>query len=266
MQKIMITGATGLLGRTLYNTLKNEFAVIGTGFSRAKKPILPLDLSDHQAVTAFLECHKPTVLVHAAAERKPDVCENSPEQTIALNVAASAFLATECAKRHIRLLFVSTDYVFDGHDAPYLESAVTNPVNLYGKTKQQAEQAVLAASPLHSVIRIPVLYGDVATLSESAVTVIATQLKADAQTSHDNWAIRYPTHVEDIAFTLRDLIKQPSELGGIFHISDVQAMTKYQMAQVMAQILGYPCELLLPLGEPTQSAAPHTIVPWPTRD
>ncbi|OHU84595.1 MULTISPECIES: dTDP-4-dehydrorhamnose reductase family protein [Pseudoalteromonas] len=255
MQKVMITGATGLLGRTLYKTLKHEFAVVGTGFSRATAPILPLDLADQQAVITFLELHKPTVLIHAAAERKPDVCENSPQQTIALNVAASEFLAKECAKRNIRLLFISTDYVFDGQDAPYYESATPNPLNLYGQTKQQAEQAVLNASPLHTIIRVPVLYGDVTSLNESAVTVIATQLKQDDQTSHDNWAIRYPTHVEDIAFTLRDLLIQPEALGGIFHISDSQAMTKFDMACVMADILGYPSELLTPQGKPTQTAA-----------
>ncbi|CAH9067204.1 dTDP-4-dehydrorhamnose reductase [Pseudoalteromonas holothuriae] len=258
MQKIMITGATGLLGRTLYNTLINDFEVIGTGFSRAKAPLHSLDLGNQHAVIDFLEHHKPDALVHAAAERKPDVCEAAPEQTIALNVAASEFLAKQCAQRGIHFIFISTDYVFDGKAPPYLESAQTAPLNLYGRTKQQAEQAVITQSKQHSIIRVPVLYGDVAELAESAVSVIATQISATEKTQHDNWAVRYPTHVEDIAFTLRDLLKHPANLGGIFHISDTQAMSKYQMACIMADVLGYSSTLLEPIDLPSQSAArPH---------
>ncbi|BBN80081.1 NAD(P)-dependent oxidoreductase [Pseudoalteromonas sp. A25] len=258
MQKIMLTGATGLLGRTLYSTLVNDFEVVGTGFSRATAPLYQLDLGNQNAVIDFLELHQPDALIHAAAERKPDVCENAPEQTIALNVAASEFLAKQCALRDIALIFISTDYVFDGKAPPYLESAQTNPLNLYGQSKQQAEQAVLAHSSRHSVVRVPVLYGDVSELAESAVSVIATQISATETTKHDNWAVRYPTHVEDIAFTLRDLLKCPENLGGIFHISDNQAMSKYDMACIMADILGYPKSLLEPFDEPSQSAArPH---------
>lgn len=254
MKKVMITGATGMLGRALVNTLKPTFEVIGTGFSRASDCISKLDLNDQEAIYQFLDTHQPDILIHAAAERKPDVCEQSPEQTLALNVQATQFLAQQCKTRKIRLIFISTDYVFDGTQAPYIENSATNPLNFYGQSKQQAEQAVLVCSELHSVIRVPVLYGDVTHLAESAVTVIAEQINETIPSEHDHWAVRYPTHVEDIALTLKDLLKQPESLGGIFHISNHQAMSKYDMACIIAEHRNYPRSLLTPLPTPSQTA------------
>ncbi|MCG7537478.1 SDR family oxidoreductase [Pseudoalteromonas sp. OOF1S-7] len=256
MQTIAITGATGLLGRALVKILETRYNIIGTGFRRATPPLVSLDLSDQRAVHTFLDEYAPDVLIHAAAERKPDVCETDHAQTLALNVAASEHLATQCRQRGIRLFFISTDYVFDGTEPPYREQAKTNPLNFYGQSKQRAEQAVLSIDPAHCVIRVPVLYGEVEYLAESAVTVIAEQLKASVSGSHDDWAVRYPTHVEDIALTLADLVALPAkELRGIYHVSDTQAMTKYQMARTMAPLLGIDAEQLIAVPEPTQSAA-----------
>ncbi|AZZ96642.1 SDR family oxidoreductase [Pseudoalteromonas sp. R3] len=267
MQTIAITGATGLLGRALVKTLEAHYHIIGCGFRRATPPQVSLDLSDKEAVCAFLDKYVPDVLIHAAAERKPDVCENDHEQTLALNVAASEHLAKQCTQRGIRLFFISTDYVFDGAEPPYIEQATTNPLNFYGQSKQQAEQAVLSSDDTHCVIRVPVLYGDVEYLAESAVTVIAEQLKSDPCSAHDDWAIRYPTHVEDIALTLADLIALPkAHLGGIYHVSDTQALTKYQMALTMASVLGLERANIVALPEPSQSAArPHNCALKDTR-
>ncbi|MBQ4812772.1 SDR family oxidoreductase [Pseudoalteromonas luteoviolacea] len=255
MKKIIVTGATGLLGRTLMQVLAQSHTVIGTGFSRAKAPIEQLDLNQETAIVNFLDKHQPDVLIHAAAERKPDICENDHQATIALNVKAAEFLANQCKARKIHFVFISTDYVFDGKSAPYLENSSHSPVNFYGQSKAQAEQAILSNSARHTIIRVPVLYGEVEYLAESAVTVIAQQILTQSNSKHDDWAIRFPTHVEDIALTLRALLQQPeSSIGGIFHISDNQSMTKYGMAKHIAHAVGRDPEDLVSIPEPTQSA------------
>lgn len=258
MAKIIVTGATGLLGRAIMNTLNKSHQVIGTGFTRAKHPILPLDLCDEKQVEQLLTQQMPDVVIHAAAERRPDKCENDQQQTLALNVEVSRQLANLCTKLGIHLLFISTDYVFDGTAPPYSESAPTNPLNFYGQSKAAAEQAILSVSPHHTIIRVPVLYGDVEHLAESAVTVIAEQIKEQKATKHDHWAIRYPTHVEDIALTIKNLIALPTEKSsGIFHISDNQSMTKYDMACIIANEVGIAAKFEA-LTEPDQSAPrPH---------
>lgn len=239
MQTVLITGATGLLGRAIYQQFKTQgYPVIGCGFSRAKAPILSLDLGDQHAVADFIKAHKPNVVIHAAAERRPDACENNQAATLALNLAATSFLAEQCKALNIRFFFISTDYVFDGTTPPYAEDATVNPLNFYGKTKALAEQAIKENSAAHTIIRVPVLYGAVETLGESAVTVIAEQLKNNPSTPQDNLAVRFPTHVDDIANTLVDLVAlEPQQTSGIFHITNHQAMTKYEMALRMADIL-----------------------------
>lgn len=255
----MVTGATGLLGRALMNTLKNSHQVIGTGFSRAKPPLISLDLCDKQQIEQLLNQEKPDVVVHAAAERRPDKCEFDQQQTLALNVDVSRQLASLCTSLGIRLFFISTDYVFDGTSPPYLESAATAPLNFYGQSKAAAEQAILSVSSNHTIIRVPVLYGEVEYLAESAVTVIAKQLIENKATKHDHWAIRFPTHVEDIALTIKDLIAQPAaKSSGIFHISGNQSMTKFDMACLIAEHLGINTETFEAQLEPDQSAPrPH---------
>ncbi|CCQ11380.1 dTDP-4-dehydrorhamnose reductase [Pseudoalteromonas luteoviolacea B = ATCC 29581] len=257
---ILITGATGLLGRCLYSTMNTklgtEHKIIGVGYSRAKAPLYSLDLGKEDALKAFFETHQPDVVIHAAAERKPDVCEQDPEATRALNVDTTDRLARLASQHNAKLFFISTDYVFDGKHAPYTENDEHSAVNFYGRSKSMAEAKVLASDKNHAVVRVPVLYGDVETLSESAVTIIAKHVLSDNQSAHDNWAIRYPTHVEDIALTLIDLIKLPAKQAcGVFHVSDNQAMTKFDIAQTIAEILGLPANQLTSLDEPSQDAA-----------
>ena len=125
-------------------------------------------------------------------------------------------LAQLCHQYQIELFFISTDYVFDGLTPPYAENAYTHPLNDYGFSKQQAEQAVLNY-PAHTVIRVPVLYGEVEFIEESALTITWAQLQQNTQPVMDNWAIRYPTHVNDIAATIYDVldITPPTMVNGV---------------------------------------------------
>ncbi|AIY67013.1 dTDP-4-dehydrorhamnose reductase family protein [Pseudoalteromonas piratica] len=268
MTKVLITGATGLLGRALFRVFsQQDFCVTGTGFSRAKAPIKQIDLTNKDNVTELLNTIEPDIIIHAAAERKPDMCENNKAHTKALNLAVTEHLAIEAKRLNARLFFISTDYVFDGTTPPYFEASTPNPLNFYGETKVLGEQCVLSVSANHTVIRVPVLYGDVETLSESAITTITEQVHTNPISKHDNWAVRYPTHVEDIAKTLVDLANLPSsETTGIFHVSDHQAYTKFQIATLTASLLNLDKSGVTPINEPSQSAnRPHNCALKDTR-
>lgn len=153
---------------------------------------------------------RPQAVVHCAANRFPDKCDKDPEGTRALNVAGSQSLASLCAARDTFLIYVSTDYVFPGKpgDAPYQSDARPAPTNFYGQTKLDGEYATLeeykkaGKSGLGIVLRVPVLYGDAETPSESAVNVLMdTVWKAQEEgfkTKMDHWALRYPTNTEDV--------------------------------------------------------------------
>lgn len=255
--KVLITGSTGLLGRALVKIFqKSGFHVLATGYSRATPPIIKLDLTDEEAVSTLLYSTKPDIIIHAAAERKPDICENNQTQTLSINLNATSHLATLAKKINARFFFISTDYVFNGNQAPYDENSDTEPLNFYGKTKEQAEKAILAISEQHTIIRVPVLYGDVLTLNESAITTIAQQIINEDSSTHDNWAIRYPTHVEDIALTLCDLSNLPAkQTSGIFHISNHQPMTKFDIAQCVINMPELNQKFIVADDNPSQDAS-----------
>ncbi|GAA5989543.1 hypothetical protein JCM10908_000524 [Rhodotorula pacifica] len=248
MVKTLVTGASGLLGRAVLEAFKQAgHEVKGTAYSRAGGDLVKLDLQDDVAVESFLSEFKPDVVVHCAAERRPDAVEANPAAVQKLNVGVPNLLSTlSRSENPFFLIYISTDYVFDGHAPPsgYEPDAATNPTNAYGVSKLEGEHAVLAGlkeGGKGCVLRVPVLYGRAESNSESAINVLVDAvLKAAAGTpvKMDNWAIRNPTCVEDIARVLRDLAvkSQEAAIPPILHFSAQQMYTKYDMAKIFARV------------------------------
>jgi dTDP-4-dehydrorhamnose reductase len=130
----------------------------GLAFSRAGGRLRRVDLTDAAAVEALLRELRPAVVVHAAAERRPDAVE-SGDAAARLNVAATATLARVAAELGAWLLYISTDYVFDGTSPPYGEDAAPRPLQRYGETKLAGEREVAAAHARALSLRLPILFG-----------------------------------------------------------------------------------------------------------
>ena len=189
-----------------------------------------------------------------AANRQPDACEKNPEQARKINVEATRALAEGTNARGILLIYISTDYVFAGREgeAPYETDAKTNPTNIYGEMKRDGEEAVLEAtreSGTGVVLRVPVLYGTTEYNGESAVNTILDAIEksknANANLKMDDWARRFPTNTQDVGRVCNDIavryIKDRPNLKTlpkILHFSAEEDMTKYEIAQRLAKILG----------------------------
>mgnify|MGYP001487384922 CR=1 FL=1 len=264
MSKVIVTGASGLLGRAIYKAFDGdpEWEVLGLAKSRVRAGLAFHDLLDAHATSQLLDRERPSVLIHSAAERKPDLCVGQPELTEALNVTATATLCEAARKVGAWVLFISTDYVFDGSRPPYSTDAVSHPLNFYGESKLAGEKATLSVDPSNAVLRVPILYGQVEELGESAVTVIARSLLDPTPAKMDHWAIRRPTLVDDVGRAClalsRICMSSRQSAAGRWHFSGNEAMTKYDMAVAMGQAIGCNSSHLMPDDQPPAGAArPH---------
>ncbi|XP_075222190.1 methionine adenosyltransferase 2 subunit beta-like [Lycorma delicatula] len=242
-KRVFLTGASGLLGRAVHSTfLADGWIVYGVAFSRVKEGLHKLDLTNKEAVIKAITEFKPSVVVHSAAQRYPDLVEKDPDLATVINVDATKYITEAAATVGSRVIYISTDYVFDGKSAPYSITDKPNPVNLYGKTKLLGEEVTLSVSKSNIVLRVPVLYGPVEKLSESAVTVLLEPLLNKSKTSKiSNYERRRPSHVNDIASICLKLstgIIQGDDLKGIFHWCGSEEFTKYDIVIKIAKLFG----------------------------
>jgi len=239
----------------------DEFTVTGTALRRSGDGLDRLDLCQEESVRTYLAKCAPDVIIHSAAERFPDVCENDLEATTRLNVDATRVVA-ECA-RDLKafLIYLSTDYVFDGTSPPYFPDSKTNPLNNYARSKRDGELAVRDAMNDAVVLRVPLLYGPTEDFDESPVTAIAGDVVSaeGKEIVFDDWATRYPTYTEDVAVVLRQLVQYRDTHGTrpgpqTFHWSGDEPMTKFGIGKAISETLGVSCDNLVPNPDPPPGA------------
>ncbi len=245
--KILITGSNGLLGQHLVKMLieTTPYQVVATGKAHCRLPFTAsalfnyysLDITDGVAVQTFLKLHKPSVVIHAAAMTQPDPCEVDPIACWEVNVTATRFLIDAAEEVKAFFIFISTDFVFDGLNGPYIETDTPGPVNYYGSSKLAAEKSVTESSLLQwAIVRTVLVYGNILVGNRS--NVISWVKENLAQEKHikvvgDQW--RTPTYVEDLAKGILLVIQKKAT--GIYHISGEEGMSPYDMAVATADYL-----------------------------
>ncbi|XP_039648324.1 methionine adenosyltransferase 2 subunit beta-like [Perca fluviatilis] len=203
-------------------------------------------------------CFSLVQVVHSAAERRPDVKERYTEATVTLNVHATSTLAKEAAVCGAFQLYISTDYMFDGRNPPYGEDDSPNPLNVYGRSKVEGERHYPGAA----VLRVPVLFGEVESVTESAVTSLWLDVQNVSEISLDHRLQRFPTDARDVAAVCRKLAQrqyQDPSIRGIFHFLAKEQMTKYEMSIAMATAFNLLSNHRIPLMEQLTAATPRPI-------
>lgn len=151
--KILITGARGQLGSDLMAVLGQRYEVVGCD-------IEDFDITNADAVRQHLTQIKPTIVLHAAAFTDVDRCESEPERAMAVNAEATGYIAATCRDLGARMIYYSTDYVFDGKKrSPYVESDEPNPQTAYGRSKLEGERRVREALTAYAILRLAWVYG-----------------------------------------------------------------------------------------------------------
>jgi dTDP-4-dehydrorhamnose reductase len=228
-QPVLITGATGTLGRA--------FARICTarGLAHSVCAREALDIADPTSVERAFARHRPWAVVNAAGYVKVDEAERDPERCFRENTTGPAVLARACARHGVRMLTFSSDLVFDGElGHPYLETDKTSPLSVYGHSKEQAEQQVLERYPRALVIRTSAFFGPWDEHNFVAI-VLRTLASGDAFNAASDLTVS-PTYVPDLVHAALDLLIDGE--SGIWHLTNARPMTWVDLAAQAASAAG----------------------------
>jgi dTDP-4-dehydrorhamnose reductase len=246
--KALITGAAGQLGHDLR-----------TCFADAGHEVLPfdrhaLDVTDPKDVQAALEHHRPDVVLHSAAYTKVDACETEVETAWAVNTTATWHLARSCADVGAAMVYLSSDYVFDGTlGRPYTEFDPVNPTSVYGRTKEGGERKVREALADHYVVRTSWVHG--ANGANFARTMLRLGRERGAVSVVDDQT-GSPTFTPDLAAQILRLVE--ARMPGTYHVTGSGQCTWFELARAIFDQAGLPVELT-----PTDTASFGAPAPRP---
>ena len=160
MQELFVTGASGLLGSRMVEPAKHNYEVIPLHNTRPlHSNSLRLDITNLSEVLSLFNKLKPHMVIHTASETNVDKCETRKEQAWRINVEGTRNIAFACSKVGAKLVYISTDYVFDGEKGNYTEQDKPNSINYYGVTKSEGESQVVQHCKNYAILRTSVLYG-----------------------------------------------------------------------------------------------------------
>lgn len=231
-----------MLGNCLYKKLQEKYQVKGLCFNTPSNNLVKIDISNPEAARNFISENNFDVIIHCAAIRSPDSCLNDPETAEKVNSVGSKNIAEAAGLIGAYLVYISTDYVFSGDNAPYCESDTPSPVNLYGKTKLDGEMYAQKVKK-HLIVRIPALYRTDLNDHKSIITMLAGEFKKNKPLSLDCKTVRYYTYADDISTAVAFLIKQ--EQQDIIHLSAKEKTSKADFARKVGVQMGYPPEAVL---------------------
>ncbi len=224
--KILVTGAAGMLGKRLVETLSERHEI--QAFSRRD-----LDVTSQAQVERAVSQARPDWVVHAAAFTRVDEAESNPE-AFQVNALGSRNMAAAAFRHGSSILYFSTDYVFDGKsDVPLREWDPTGPINQYGKSKLAGEWFVRSLNPAHLIVRTSWLFGPD---GSNFVDKILVRARAQPQLRVIDDQRGSPTFTRDLARASGDLIE--SGARGTYHVTNSGDCSWHEFAVALLEIAG----------------------------
>jgi dTDP-4-dehydrorhamnose reductase len=258
--KILVTGASGLLGLNLSLMAMENHSIVGVDRSKlvgTPFELIKADLLDPEVEHRILDTVKPDAVIHTAALANLEDCEAQPETARLLNEELPGELAEACAQRGIHMVHLSTDAVFDGtKDGIYTEQDIPNPQGVYARTKLQSERNVLSANPAATVVRVN-FFGWSLSGTRSLPEFFLNNLSAGKSAQGFTDVFFCPMFVGDLADLLLKIVAH--RLGGILHVVGSESLSKYEFGLRVARRFGYNERLISPVSvEESTLTAPRS--------
>jgi len=255
---LLVIGASGFVGAHVVGHAREQCEVIAGLRRPTAENHVAIDITDARSVRAAFEQARPDAVILTAALADIDRCEREQDFAEQVNVHGPLHVARECHQRGIKLVFTSTDAVFDGTLHHYPEDAVPTPVNFYGRTKTRAEAGIAEVCPTAAIVRVSLVLGRGLVLgTNSYVDKLAASFAAGKSVLTPTFEFRNPIDVATLARVLIELAGRDAR--GIFHLGASDKMARYELARQIAVALGASPELIEPQDAPSPGRAPRGI-------
>jgi dTDP-4-dehydrorhamnose reductase len=249
--KLLVTGASGLFGSRLAELALRKNLEVYAVSSQHQSPYgtpIQLDVSDKNAVEQTFKKIRPDTVVHAAALTDVDKCEKEKELAWKINVEGTENIVNSSKKNRTFLIYISTDYIFDGEKGLYKENDPPNPINHYGFTKLKAEQHVKRLKE-YCIARPSVIYGTTPAAGKvnfALWLINKLKRKEEVKITTDQW--NSPTLNTNLAEMTLEIIER--KITGVHHLSGATRISRYDFSKLLAQIFNLDGSLIIPSTSP----------------
>ncbi len=251
-KRILVTGTSGFLGRYVALTLKDHYAVLGTYHRQTmvldQCELTCLDLSEAGAVRATFTEFRPDVVVHTAALSDVDACERHPDSAHRVNVQGTEAIAQAAVEVGARLIYISTDQVYDGVCGSYDEVAIPRPLMVYGRTKLEGEHRVALCQDA-VILRLALMYGWGTATRMNFVDWLAERLRTGEEVPLFVDQYRTPLFVGQAADAIGRLIDAPG-VCGVFNLGGGERLNRYAFGLKFCEVFDLPKRHLKPVEMP----------------
>ena len=251
--RVLIIGASGFIGRYVSRRLvASGHAVVSAYNSRPPADDGAswhrVEITDPAAVDALFSLARPEAVVHLAAMADVGTAERNPQIATDVNATATENIARLCERYAARLVFMSTEYVFDGRNGPYRETDTPAPDTQYGRTKFDAERAVAGLASNWSILRTSIVYGWPAPGRRNFVPMLVERLRGGEPYHGPTNVYRSPVYVEHLVDGIERLVE--TEDTGIHHVAGSDWVAMYEFAVAVAVKFGLDTSLVMPGTDP----------------
>lgn len=245
--RLLVIGASGQVGGAILRNAPKGWELTGTYSGKPKPNLLHLDVSNRNGVFEIFDRVRPEAVILSAAFTNVDLCETERERAKAVNIDGPLNVRDACIKHGSKMVYISTDYVFDGENGPYREGDEPNPLGYYAWTKLEGER-ITALVPDHLVIRTTGVYSaDPESLN--FVMQVIKRLKAGEVMRVPNDQYGSPSLADNLAEGIIALVR----LGktGTYNVAGSDFMDRYSFALLIADIFGLNKSLIQPIDTPS---------------
>ena len=264
--KLLITGATGLLGSHILRAAQERWHPVGTYHRTTRRRAQyffgeidhgRIDLGDYGETKAMVADVQPAAVIHTAAITDLDYCEKYPDESLQINLHAATNLAAFCGDMNVPFLFTSTDLVFDGASAPYTEDDPPTPINVFGEHRALAEEAILAVYADAVIARLPLLLGYGSMNRESFFYKLVAAFRSDQEVTLFGDAVRTPVAAAVAAHGLLQLagsgfeddvnVAEIDRVVDRLHLGGRDQTSVFELGLLTLGILGLSEQLAVPV-------------------